>query len=717
MIPLDVPLALLRSWSRAAERWWYPIPGRPGLGCYGSGYNSWGVQTNQKYLAGLSALAARGDELARERALAALRFSLATHHTGDARCTDGSRWGRTWISALGIERMMFAIPLLDPFLTDADRATLHRVLADEAHWLCSDFCRGSQRGIVAGQWNASGCNQPESNLWNGAILWRAAAMMPRHPEAALWRDTARTFLVNSVSVPDDLGRPRCVGANFFPNYGLDHHGYFNVGYMVICVSNAAMLHFDLRALGLPRPDELDQHQRDLWAVLRRMIFSDGRLARIGGDSRLRYTYCQDYLLPALFYAADVLGDAHAPALAEGLIGLMAREQDYSGDGSFYGRRLASLSEVNPYYYTRLESDRACVLAMALAYAPFAKAHAKPTVTFDESVEGGWAEPEHGAVLHRSATRLASFSWRAFRLGQGLCVPPGDSALAEWQQNLCGIVRFPCDLPVLRSERTLQSGRVASFPGGFLASGEIIEGAKVTLNEGWAGEKMVSHRAAFAALPDRRTFLGLEMMRTGPARVYLIEAQGMHLCIPNDLYNGQRRHLAGEGGETDIAVPAPAGFLDLAGPWLSVDGKLSAIGLYGAQGFRIFRADARRAGPYQSLYVEEIAWNGWRETRAIDADTTFLDVGWAVASGIDSHATRRWARANASACVDTGSPWLRRVRVRGLDGTGYDFAANFGGDTAQIVVAGAVDCVGGEPVTGAVTVAPGEARLFALRSSG
>ena len=711
MIAADLPLRMLRDWCAASERWWYPIPGRTEWGCYGSGYNGWGVQTNQKYLAALSVLAAQGDARARDRALAALRFSLASHHTGEDCCTDGTRWGRTWISALGIERMMYGVRLLDPLLTEADRAALKRLLADEAHWLCTEYGRGTQRGIVAGLWNSSGCNQPESNIWNGALLWRAAEMMPEHAEAGIWRDTARTFLVNGVSVPGDAGRPRFAGPNFFPNYALDHHGYLNVGYMVICVSNAAMLHFDLRAAGRPRPDELDQHQRDLWAVLRRMIFPDGRLARIGGDSRLRYTYCQDYLLPALFYAADVLGDPHAPALAHELIALMAQEQEYCGDGAFYGRRLAGLAEANPYYYTRLESDRACVLGMAVAYAPLTKAPPPPAGSFEQSVRGSWSEPEHAAALDRCDTRLASFSWRAFRLGQGLCLPPTESALAEWQQNLCGVVRFPCDAPVPRAERALQSGQVASFPGGFLAWGELIEGAKVSLNEGWTGEKMIRHGMVFAALPDGRTVVGLELMRTGAARVYVSEAQGMHLCIPNGLYNGFARRLAAEQGETTITAPAPAGVLHLPGRWVNIDGKLSALGLYGAEGFRVFRADNRRAGPYQSLFVEEIAWDGWRETRAIDAHTAFLDVGWAVASCIDAPATRQWAQANAAARIETGSPHLRRVRVRGFDERNYEVLANLGTEAAATELPHAVDCVSGASVKGTVSIAPGEARLL------
>ena len=149
------PLELLRDWALNSERHWYPIPGRPGQvrhghGCYGSGYNAWGVQTNQKYLAALATLAVRGEgvagldrQWALDRALAALRFSLASHVSGDGACTDGTQWGHTWISALGIERMMHGVYLLWPHLTEADRADLHRMLVSECEWIMGGFHRGA----------------------------------------------------------------------------------------------------------------------------------------------------------------------------------------------------------------------------------------------------------------------------------------------------------------------------------------------------------------------------------------------------------------------------------------------------------------------------------------------------------------------------------------------------------------------------------------------
>src|SRR5690606_9322235 len=94
-------------------------------------------------------------------------------------------------------------------------------------------------------------------------------------------------------------RQRFRGANFFPNLALDHHHYLNVGYMVICLSNIAMLHYSFQRAGRPRPQTLYRRSADLWQVVQRMIFADGRLCRVGGDSRVRYCYCQDYLIPVL----------------------------------------------------------------------------------------------------------------------------------------------------------------------------------------------------------------------------------------------------------------------------------------------------------------------------------------------------------------------------------------------------------------------------------
>ena len=695
---MELCCKLLKSWAERAEDYWYDMPDVSGVGCYGTGYNSWGVQTNQKYLSAVAVLATLGEldegdrARWRDRALAALRFSLRSHHSGDYRCTDGTQWGHTWISALGIERMMHGVYLLEPHFDREDRVALRRVLTSEASWVCDHQVRGEHGGVVADPWAKSGQNVPESNLWNGAILWRTAAMYPDHAAAESWKERAHEFLINAVSVAADAeeeeivsGRPvreRHVGANFFPNYALDHHGYLNVGYMVICLSNAAMLHFDMKRLGLPAPESLHHHQADLWQAVRRLIFADGRLARIGGDSRVRYAYCQEYLLPSLLYAAEILGEEYADHLLAAQLELIRGEAEFNGDGSFYGRRLAALAAKNPYYYTRLESDRACALGMAVAYGNQLEGELSSVPVaakgngFEDSVAGAWCELEHGAVLHRCPTRLAAFSWRAFGLAQGMCQPPDDGHLAEWVQNLGGLCRFAGDDGVVRGGQTqhrrLIDYHIDAFPGGFATCGQVLEGVGLSLDEGWRGAESGLHQLAFVALPDGHTAIGLQRAAALDHRAYFLEIKGLHLNLPNDLYNHFERRLVTEGGEIALGSPAEEeGVLSLGSCWAHVDGRIGVVGLYGAEELSVDRCRTRRGGRFASLYVDEICFPARVGMGSLNPGEVALDVGWAVLSEGSEEQTRDLEY------IGIAAGGVRGAEVRGMDGRRYAVLANFG----------------------------------------
>ncbi|MEX0652748.1 MAG: hypothetical protein WD534_17330 [Phycisphaeraceae bacterium] len=706
---------LLWAWAREAERWWYDLPGQPGLGCYGTGYAHWGVQTNQKYVAAMAALAASDPatpdasdrQWAIERALAALRFCLATHRSspGDVHCPDGSRWGQTWISALGLERMMHGVACLSPHLTEADGEAIRRVMVSEADWLLTDYRRGKKPGIQADPWASSDKNDGESNLWNGAFLWRTAERYPDHPHADAWRDRGHAFLVNGVSIAADAVsetvydgrkvRDLHVGANFFPHYAFDHHGYFNVGYMAICASNAAILHFDLKAAGLASPDALHHHQADLWQVLRRLIFSDGRLARVGGDSRVRYGYCQEFLLPTLLYAADHLRDAQAMQLADRQLALIETEAATNDDGSFYGRRLDWLRHSSLYYYLRLESDRASALGMLLHDLPLLETNveqARDVGDHEASVAGGWAEPTYGAVFHRTVTRLASFTWRAHGLAQGMCQPPDDGALAEWSNNLAGGVwfeggdgRMPGDAG---HHRRLLRHHLESFEGGFVTCGAIMEGVNLRIPDGWTGTDRAVHQIAFAALPDGHTVVGLQYCRMLEHRHCVTAIKGLHLNLPNDLLNGNARTLHTPAGPVRLtAPPAQDECLDLGHAWLVVDERVGVVGLYGGAGIVIDRSRDRRGGPYRSLFVDQICWPHQVGARPVESGAVVLDAGWAVlaSAGVDetAHAaqhSRALPRASAGEAV-------RGVVVRGQDGRVYHVLANFSDEPADVPAAG------------------------------
>lgn len=190
----------LASWVKYSEKDMYSIPGTD-LICYGMGYDSWGVQTQQKAFAAVAMLAVSNQDMdGIDRALKMLRFNLRTHKEGDLTCLDGRKWGHTWISALGIERMMHAIYAMDAYMTREDKALLRKVLISESDWLLTEY------PVEAHPEYSTGKNKPESNAWNGALLFRTAKMYPDAPNAEAYLEKAELFFINTISILSDRGK-------------------------------------------------------------------------------------------------------------------------------------------------------------------------------------------------------------------------------------------------------------------------------------------------------------------------------------------------------------------------------------------------------------------------------------------------------------------------------------------------------------------------------
>ncbi len=370
--------------------------------------------------------------------------------------------------------------------------------------------------------------------------------------------------------------------------------------------------------------------------------------------------------------------------------------------------------------------------------------------FEISVKGHWSEPEHGAVLHRAPTRLASFAWRAYGLTQGLCLPPDTGHMAAWVQNLGGVVRFLGDDGVIQGgqtqHRALISHTIHTYDGGFITWGLVHEGVNLTLAEGWHGPKSSEgqasayHHLVFVALPDGHTVIGLQHCRTAGHRTYVTEVKGLHLNLPNDLYNHFERHLRTAQGELCLtSPPAYDHVVNLKSRWATIDERLGVVGLYdaghGARHLVVDRAKTRRGGPYASLYVDELCFHHVIGPQAIDPHRVILDVGWAVLSDVDSAQTRHFAHRAVVVSppgLSSDSP-IRHVRVKGLDGHTYAVLANFGASAQRYPIpklftleenadeaTEAHELVTKETITPAqspITLQPGQARVFALNNCG
>lgn len=697
-------IRLLERWASACDL--IRVSPKNGLSYYGTGECAhWPVQSNFNVFAALAVLGTAGDldekcaGMTRcditARSLSLLRYGLTTHKGEANICTDGGQWGHFWISVLGLERMMHGVDALKDHLTADDKAMLKRVLVSEADWITDNH--PVDAGIEYTH------NKPESNIWNGTFLLRTALTYPDVPRREAYLEKAASFLLNGISIPSDAssevpfrGKPLSawhVGPNFTDAYSLNHHNYLNVGYMVICLSNIAMLHFDMKRKGIALPPEVYHHAEDLWRIVKGFTFPDGRLWRIGGDTRARYCYCQDYALPMWLLAADHFGDDIA-SFETGWQNIVAREMDSNGDGYFLSKRLASVQENSLFYYARLESDR----AVTLSQAAFWRRHFSITAKKGgPSLSVSWNEPYHAAAAHRSELRAASWVWKGADGPAIQCVPTHRSDMAEWQNNLYGELRTAGKL--VPKQRACS---YAAFDGGFAACGELDWEETLPMGEGEGKYALARHSIAAAALPDARTMIVLEhavMLKDA----MLTEVKSLDLKMPNDIWNGGTRRYRGEDLYlTARGIPHCFETTPSASSWLSIDDEISLVRIYGGDAFTIFRPNERRIAICRptkptlgSLYADEICLRCAIGNAFYPEGTVLFDNGAAVITTSSADARRLSAQITPVRCDNTA---VRAVHVTGIDGTEYIFAANFGGSShTRISISGGalVNIVTGE----------------------
>ena len=436
--------SLAKALPSALSRIRHP-PEDKSLAYYGPGESGhWAVQMNQQVATALAVLADMPEQELAElglsaaelsnTALALYRYSLRTHETGDISCTDGRKWGRTWISVLGLERSVAGEMLLKNRFSDDDLSRLRTILVGESRFRLREY--PVKAGVFVD-------NVPESNLWNGSVMFRTACEYPDIDDAALMLAKAAKLMLNGLSSPADAGESWFVGANFSRNWALDHHGYLNVGYMYECLSNIAFLYFDCLERRREVPQELLHNAESLWRVCKRLTFPDGRICRIGGDTRSRYTYCQLFAMQGWLLAAHAFKDEDAIRFEREYLAKIVAEQAANSDGSYFGTRLGNVRDASFYYYSRLEADAMLAVAMSLHWH---RRHKFP------SAEGGvdvsrvevWRDEDEHAVFLRGPRSFRSAVFRS-QAGYGqrgqlaniMCVPTDRSDLAEWSANLVG----------------------------------------------------------------------------------------------------------------------------------------------------------------------------------------------------------------------------------------------------------------------------------------
>lgn len=645
---------------------------------YGTGESAhWPVQSNMNVCAALAVMAEdpgfesgspvlSRDEV-RRISLELFRYAMKTHLTGDSAATDGKPWGHHWISVLGAERMTHGVNALLPHMTAEDRERYRNFRVSESDWLLDEY------PVVAGMIGTSGKNKPESNIWNGGFLLRTAMDYPDLPRREEYLEKAASFLLNGISHPSDVasenefrGKPLrewCLGFNFTPNYSLDHHAYLNVGYMVICLSNIAMLHFNFKERGQTPPPELYHHAEELWNVVKNFVFPDGRLLRIGGDTRARYTYCQCYAVPMWLMAADLFHDRDAALFEKNWLNIVRREMDHNGDGACYTKRLDNIRKTSYYYFCRLESDHVLSLSYGACWRRKFELSAPAEKPPEKTVQ--WEDDYHDAAMIRTGNTVRSWVKSGAQGPTGLCVPLNRSDMAEWQANLNGCV---IGNNIVEANR---KGGQKTFPGGFLYSGKTDLVERLPLGEGEERYVIAEHQTAAVALPDGKTLLAAGrcvMKKESTVNGVL----SLNLEIPNDVFNGFRRRYCSASFDSVLEMPEGAAeVIDTRSDALNIDNCLSVRLLFGGTSLKIVRAAGRniricKENPPEmtSLYADAIAVDADMESRRRMPGEVLFDIVCAVSADTDKEELELLTGK-------VSSEGLRRVvELAGTDGKKY-----------------------------------------------
>ena len=644
-------IKILKNWVQATSEYLYTPADNPDIMCYGTGESHhWAVQTNMNAFAAFAVLATSPtlDEstigMSRKElldiTLKMLRYTLRTHISGKIFCSNNKQWGHSWISVLALERMMHGFDAIREFLSKEDKLAMRRILESESNNILDNY------KIVAGIENSK--NKPESNIWNGALLLRTAAYYPDTARKSEYLKKATVFFINGISIPSDKDLTEIfndkmikewhIGPNFTRNYSLNHHGYMNVGYMVICMSNIAILHFSLKERGVKVPDEVYFHAKELWDAIKQFTFSDGRLLRIGGDTRARYCYCQDYAVPMWLFALDQYGDKDALQYESGWLQQVIKEMDFNEDGSFLSSRLDEIANQSPYYYTRLEGDRAVTMSYGAYWRRLFELQQKPATVQESDIL--WQDEFHGATMARDGNRIASWVWVAGQRPTGLCVPSNRSDMAEWQYNLCGelITSNPPTPTIISNGHDI-------FDGGFVNYGCVHWTENAPFGEGETEDVFAQHGIVFATLPDNQTVICLQYAET-TRRIYLQCIKGLGLKIPNDLFNNSKRKYTSDEVSIELkSCPGKGKIIKLKSSWLNIDDCLSVFTIYGDDNLTIYRPAERQINVKNkpvltSLYADEICSEFKAEQNIEPPNKVLIDTGCVLMTGVNATETKK-----------------------------------------------------------------------------
>jgi len=556
------------TWGRIVAAKVEPLPGQADVSYLGLGGHQEDHVRPTAYAAMVTAFlsvfeppqGAPADEERRQmrgHAVALVRYLTASHGASGGRCPDGKPWGNQWQSAAWARAAGMAAWLiwqdLDPPLEDA---TI-RMIQQEA----DRFLVQPPKSSLVGDTGA------EENAWNAHIVTLACTMLPGHTRAGVWAEAAKRYMYNSLSVaadraeqrPGDDGRPIAqwvTTVNAHDDFMVENHGLTHVGYLKGTAAGLLENAVPYLIAGRAVPRACSHHVPEVFQILLASMAWDASPAFFGGnDWKIFHSQATDVVVYAMLNL--LAGDARAAHLEQTALDWLVRIQQ--AERGYYNVRRDP--EYGGLCATRM-------IACCLAHAVLGAGGVPMTQEdFDRAASGVRHLASAQAVLHRTPTKFASFSWAQKRMALAL---PRDGNWVVWPH-------FASYLGILdgqdpsRTNAALDGVRLQVTADAFRVSGTLRR-----------CDGRLIHDFLFASPADDLTVY-VERLRP-QAGFRLKQRETGIIGLEYELGTNQRELHGQFGTLTAIGYGGQAQVRELKTDWLNIGGRV---------GYVVCRSDGRQ----------------------------------------------------------------------------------------------------------------------------